>query len=481
MQRLYALGALSFMVVGCDSLTSSPAGSGTVGVDAGSSSEVNGTAIPAEPQRAGDPSRGYSALVNEGIVACGIPWTIYSRFFGAAPEGDRLPGRTRKNANLPFGQTAFTTSAGVEVVSANCLTCHAGHINGQLIVGLGNTEQDYTTDPSSNARTARGIASQLTSDPKEIAELQKWASRVEAVGPYSVLDTVGPNPGDNFAAVLLSHRDPATLAWSDTPLLDLPPKIGVPLDVPPWWRMKKKNSMFYVDAGRGDHARIEMAAANLCTDTVEEAKKIDAWFPDVRAYLASIEPPKWPYSIDGDLAQRGRGVFEATCSRCHGTYGEGGRYPNVFLSLDDVGTDPVLAIGGSQFADRFIDWWKKSFYGEMSRLEPKKGYVAPPLDGIWATAPYLHNGSVPTIAQLLDSKTRPKFWTRTFISTDYDAEAIGWTHTALDHGKADEPDGTVRKKLYDTTQLGYANGGHTFGDQFSDSDRRAVLEYLKTL
>jgi cytochrome c peroxidase len=224
-----------------------------------------------------------------------------------------------------------------------------------------------------------------------------------------------------------------------------------------------------------------MAAANLCTDTVAEAQMIDAWFPDIEAYLASIVPPRWPFATDQNLAAQGQTVFEATCAGCHGTYGDQPTYPNLLLPLDVIGTDDVLALGSSQFAQRYIDWWSKSFYGQVSRLEPKAGYVAPPLDGIWATAPYLHNGSVPTLAALLDSSTRPQYFQRSFDSNDYDQANVGWNVTVVDHGQAAEPDSTKRVLIYDTTVLGYGNGGHTFGDPLSASDRAAVIEYLKTL
>ena len=117
----------------------------------------------------------------------------------------------------------------------------------------------------------------------------------------------------------------------------------------------------------------------------------------------------------------------------------------------------------------------------VSTAAPADGYIAPPLDGIWATAPYLHNGSVPTIAALLNSPTRPQFWRRTFDSRDYDQENIGWNYTELDHGKQGERSFEERKFIYDTTIRGYANTGHTYGDHLSAEQRLAVLEYLKTL
>src|SRR5262249_28574442 len=161
--------------------------------------------------------------------------------------------------------------SGVEVVTANCLSCHAGTINGKLVIGLGSSDNDFTQDVSQQAEWA-GL---LITDPKERTEWRKWADRVQAIGPYTRPLTVGVNPADNLAAVLFSHRDVNTLEWSEQPLLELPDKTVVPLDVPPWWRMKKKHAMLYSAGGRGDHARIMMTASTLCTDSIAEAQAID--------------------------------------------------------------------------------------------------------------------------------------------------------------------------------------------------------------
>jgi mono/diheme cytochrome c family protein len=454
---------------GTSSTTSSSAGTG--------GAAPSGTPLPAEPQRSGDAQKGYAALVEEGYVSCGVPYSAYSAAFGAAPANLRLPGRTGHNATLPYYQTAFTTKSGVEVVSLNCLVCHSSTIGGQIVMGLGQSFGDYTDDPSTQA----SLAGLLVSDPKEKVEYQKWLGRVQAIAPYVQPTTVGVNPADNLAAVLFAHRDPATLAWSDTPLLPLPPTYVVPVDVPPWWRMAKKNAMFYVGAGRGDHARIMMTASTLCTDTVAEAQEIDAYFGDVEAYITSLTPPAYPQPIDQALAEKGRPLFESTCSRCHGTYGGSPSYPNLLVALDEVKTDPALAQGSAQFGAQYLDWFSKSFYGQTARLEPQDGYVAPPLDGIWATAPFFHNGSVPTLEAVLDSSKRPTFWTRSFKDDDLDFSAVGWATTVVDHGKDAEPNASTKKKIYDTTQPGYGNGGHTYGDALSDADRAAVIEYLKTL
>ncbi len=121
--------------------------------------------------------------------------------------------------------------------------------------------------------------------------------------------------------------------------------------------------------------------------------------------------------------------------------------------------------------DRFIDWFNIGFYGETARLDPQEGYVAPPLDGIWATAPFLHNGSVPTLEALLDSSKRPTYWR---VQLGLDQESMGLPH---EDATADESRSFF---VYDTTEPGYGNEGHTYGDVLSDAQRRDLLEYLKT-
>ena len=159
------------------------------------------------------------------------------------------------------------------------------------------------------------------------------------------------------------------------------------------------------------------------------------------------------------------------------------------------------------------------------------GYQAPPLHGTWATAPYFHNGSVPNIEAVLDSSLRPDIWQRQLqtldgitgfdqrLSVAYDWERLGWKHTELqcdelpgqpelncnpidDKGPSllqlveqalytglnwsaltplPDPTAVDKRLIYDTRVLGNGNGGHDFSDVLSPAERRAVIEYLKTL
>jgi cytochrome c5 len=449
------------------------------GGDAGDdvASEPAPIAIDSSPQRGGDAMKGYDALVNNGYVGCGIPYSAYSQVFPAAPANQRIAGRNAMNTTMAYNVTRFTTAEGVDVAGPNCLACHASPLLGNVVIGLGDTYQDFTVDYAGQASAAQ----LLVTDPMEQAELTKFIARATALSPYIRTTTLGVTPADNIAAVLFAHRDRNTLAWSDTPLLTLPPKIALPVDVPPWWRMSKKNAMFYTAAGRGDHARIMMTASTLCVDSVAIADSIDAYFPDIRAYVETLGPPAYPFPTDATLVAKGKGIFESTCSRCHGTYGAGGVYPNYVIAIADVATDPILATGAAEFATDYVTWFNESYYGKIAHLDSQKGYYAPPLDGVWATAPFFHNGSVPNIELVLDSTKRPQFWTRAFDSNDFDKTNVGWNFTPLAAGQDAEPSAAKKKKIYDTTQLGYGNGGHTYGDALSTDDRTAVIEYLKTL
>jgi hypothetical protein len=107
--------------------------------------------------------------------------------------------------------------------------------------------------------------------------------------------------------------------------------------------------------------------------------------------------------------------------------------------------------------------------------------MAPPLDGIWATAPYLHNGSVPTIELVLNSKARPAVWKRVDLdNANYDENALGWPWIEPPYSQAEAP-AAEQKLIYDTSYWSQSNVGHAFGDQLTDGERRSVLEYLKTL
>ena len=432
---------------GMDPGTGTGTGTGTAstGVDGGFGPGPwdAGVEIPREPQPPGDPQEGYRALLEEGYVSCGIPYSLFQLgqpFLGSFADEEPLPGRTGKNGEVPLNWTVHETDDGAEIASLNCLECHMGRFDGQLMEGLGKADVDYTSDLSSTLGAIPTIDLGLPG----MEEMVRWIDRGAVVAPFTRAPNIGVNPADTLAIVLAAHRDRDTLQWHDEPQLPLPEAM-VPVDTPPWWRVHKKGGLFYNGMARGDHRGTMMFASSLCTDDVEEMQEILTYFDDINAYIASIRAPKYPFAIDEALAAEGEPVFEQHCAGCHGLYAEDEEsewYPNLLFPLEVIGTDPEMALAGAELP-QFIAWFNESPYGGITQLvadDPFAGYVAPPLDGIWATAPYFHNASVPDLELVLDSSKRPKYWRRVdYDSRNFDEQTLGWPYLALDLDWTGEP------------------------------------------
>jgi mono/diheme cytochrome c family protein len=467
---------------------------------------ARGVPLPAEPQQTGDAARGRDLLLAGDYMTCGVPWKVYAAVpglvaggFGGGAAAPRIPDRPGRNADLPYFLNAFTTPDGVEVVNANCLMCHGGTFDGQLVIGLGNATADFTAGAGGGATgvpLTDALLDALGLDDGERAQLRKIAARGAVLGPQTMMRAVGMNPAELFAVILMVHHDRDTLAWSDTPVTPfvIRDRNGQPIadprltsDPPPWWRAHKKNALFYNGMARGDHRGTMALATSVCVDDVGRAEAVDAMFRDIQAYVASVRAPAYPRPVDAALAARGAPLFARDCALCHGTYAardEDETYPNLLLPLDVIGTDPAVAEAGVVHAPELVAWYNQSFYGRVTRMvpdDPFPGYMPPPLDGVWATAPYLHNGSVPTVELVLSSRARPRAWRRVDLdSTHFDEAALGWPWQAVGAPAASLPP-AERKLVYDTGAWSQSNAGHPFGDHLTAEERRAVIEYLKTL
>lgn len=120
-------------------------------------------------------------------------------------------------------------------------------------------------------------------------------------------------------------------------------------------------------------------------------------------------------------------------------------------------------------------WLAKDFPEQSTQ-----SYAAPPLRGVWATAPYFHNGSVPTLEGVVNSSRRPKIFR--VLGTErenYDTVAVGLKVESFDSAPANLPRADVAR-IYDTTRAGMTNTGHLFGDALSEAERRDLLEFLKS-
>jgi len=230
--------------------------------------------------------------------------------------------------------------------------------------------------------------------------------------------------------------------------------------------------------------------------------------------VRKLKAPAWPAAfpaIDKEKAKSGQKVYEKYCARCHDKgEGEHKGKDNEFTgfrvyTLEQVKTDPQRAENfatplsdGSEFVKALaakLRAIKKQSYldhkitpaeqkeydlpDERIRWVATKGYVARPLRGIWASAPYLHNGSVPTLDDLLRPEDdRPVVFP--VGPTEYDPVKVGVVSSFRDVPKGQRG----RMGIYDTRVKGNTNRGHSgkaFGTELSDEDRKALLEYLKSL
>jgi hypothetical protein len=339
-------------------------------------------------------------------------------------------------------------------------------------------------------------------------------------------------------------------------------------------------------AGPGEFGELLSADGQFYRDRVEQYDQ------DLEAFFLSLRSPEYPAEIDTALAEAGAILFHSkdlwagenprpkpaggngSCASCHGVYSPRFVEDPAFLEdptlegvaghiveLDVIGTDPARS---DMLTPTLRLQWDTTYWaypeGVPGYVAPEDknalveladdmnpgrpigvcgweksviGYQAPPLYGVWATAPYFHNGSVPTVAQVLDSSQRSPIWRRQLQTVDgitgfdqrlneaYDFAAMGWKHEVLACGDmpgslllncnplAPEnpslvqvvqnllnstvsyaglallpdptPGGFEKRLVYDTRILGNGNGGHDFTDVLSERERAAVIEYLKTL
>jgi len=195
----------------------------------------------------------------------------------------------------------------------------------------------------------------------------------------------------------------------------------------------------------------------------------------IEDWLLDFGPPNYPYAVDEALANRGAPIYQRYCARCHGASGREftGELVGEVTPIEEIGTDRwrldsytyELAVNQGNLYTGYEQHRFKNF-------RKTYGYANMPLDGIWLRAPYLHNGSVPTLRDLLEpNATRPRVFYRG--NDIYDSENVGFVSDVADR----------RFFRFDTGVLGNSNAGHEgkeYGTELSAEEKRALIEYLKT-
>jgi len=257
-----------------------------------------------------------------------------------------------------------------------------------------------------------------------------------------------------------------------------------------WWNLKYKNRWLSdgsIVSGNPIYTNILWNEIGRGADLA----KIETWLNeneqtilDLTSAVFASEAPKYVdffpiSSIDRRKAKAGEVLFNEACAKCHGYYEEERVFYPSRTKIYDVGTDAGRRKGMVTFASRLNELRISKNHGIV--VEPQEGYVAPPLVGIWARWPYLHNNSIPNLCVLLtDPKKRPEtFYQGEAIDPkrDFDTECVGYPIGS----KVPESWTKEAESLYDTSREGMSNEGHEAGTRLAPSDKMELIEYLKTL
>ncbi len=305
---------------------------------------------------------------------------------------------------------------------------------------------------------------------------------------------------------------------------DWAPAVPAPIDIKSLnWAKHREHANW--DGNQGAAARALASGTSATGSPLDTNVRIHE---PLNPFINHLPPPPYPFEIDKEKARRGTAVYEAAkCGSCHKP-NNGTIFPAAGLGVDQNRsrlTSEVSRFGLAGLVMEacriFIrknpgnDWClprdaegtvisdAAAAYDDYFRDIPerirtgKNGYKADMLYGIWARAPYLHNGSVPTLMHLMCPDTRPAKFLRGNIY--YDQAMVGFEWSILPKERY-SPHDTMLIKEYDTGEFGRSNGGHTFAEDLCPdtegldpvADRRQIverilaseigdlLEYLKT-
>ena len=370
--------------------------------------------------------------------------------------------------------------------TVNCLVCHTAEIDGVAYFGAGTkTFDDLWLGESLKRLTSQRWRGRLrgTSGYDVAAE----ANRILTSHHHDKIDSMTRGRSTAFSAshveLFMRNNDGQMPSVDDVGRGDV--------KTPPLWHTAAKMPVERWYSDGSFHGRLPLMASSM---ELEKDRGFDALvdvvIPRIKdgfeSVIRDLRPPPYPYDIDQTMAERGQALFdshELGCAECHGVYDGQGNvlWPGVH---EDVGTDPArLELVSGQFVEAF-DQSPLASEGELYR---SSGYASTPLTGVWANFPYLHNGSVPTLHHLLGPVSeRPRIF-EVMAARTLDRERIGQTlYQKEDDGRLGE-DELLRmygddRNWFNTARLGSSNAGHDYWLLIrTDENRRALIEYLKTL
>jgi mono/diheme cytochrome c family protein len=449
-----------------------------------------------DPYRTGVPYPIWLALLRAYPARFGATPSELAAKFGFIARA-AVPDSTDPDLRegLPLGMHLTSDPiTGVQFVVTNCALCHAARLRwpgGEaLVIGLGNklvqvhaydaAFSDATTDASFTADHLAKLAADAADEhatpwPAQYrdvfvgATVEALRARAKTRADLLARTHAGP-PGrvaviETFALAIGSVLDRAIAVSPNVGWAKVPDVIGFANRLTLSWDGFGQGSMdiLAVEADFAAGVRAEWFTRHLMQG------------PSLGAYLRHPAPrPKFPRPIDAARAARGKKLFDANCSACHGHYAADGRaidYSEQIVTLADIGTDPARS---NAITTSFVDGANAVSQG-VTRTRASTGYVPPVLTNVWARAPYGHAGQWPSLSVLA---TDPDKRATHFVIAPgalYDLAAVG----VASH----PPAATLAagETLVDATQPGFGVGGHPFLAELGATDAAAVVEYLKTL
>lgn len=453
----------------------------------------------------------------------------------------RLPSpKTRQQGTLSFVPVSLGNSVirrhGVYLFNENCFSCHAGVVRGIVTAGLGNSHVDQVSLYADIKKLADlsdvRQPDRSQEEEEEFRDLIEYAktlmlptfkyakSRGDNLGPFSVWKMLS-RLIDPEKKGLLTYPSSVTAPldpWFNS--LSLPP-----VDPNPWWHLKYKTNCYrYGDATPYDANHFSGNFTHPHPRVNEEHNAHVGLVSKALAFARETTSPPYPAQLNTVKVERGRKLFHGevnisngqtlSCYRCHGTYERDEKFRDLsnpggwivrYESTDpkNVGTDLayselLMSLGRLEEAvGRLKTFYEQRGESELiphSRIPRRKGYLPPPLVGVWASAPYFHNGSVPTVDLVLNSYKRPEIWKRNNEDPlSYDLQNLGLTYSIVTNAQYEQLSKEAMEEdlmsqtridfraIYDTRDFGRANRGHPFGDAMTDEERGAVIEFLKSL
>jgi len=462
------------------------------------------------------------------------PKSVVGKFFssGALPS----PPSRGVDESVSLGQVAFERD-GAMFTTGNCFSCHAGMVKGIVVAGLGNNSvmQSPPRPEGTKPPNMLALLSALKTEAEREAVAKMMSRRREGRSVSPVLPET-TSRGDNYGPFAVWAKgaqltDPKNqgLVVGDGPaelVALIEENMVPPVDPMAWWLMKYKvRDYWYGDGAPDDGAHFSFNFTGTGTVANEQHAAHVESTSKVLAYARETQAPTFPGALDAELVKKGADLFHGrsqpldestfrTCADCHGNYTRKAAYPDLSTpghwDVDYQGSEKLRSVGTdatyNQIVQKFrpiaehintiAEYHEARDTAELATVyDPLKGngYVPPPLVGVWATAPYFHNGSVPTIATVLNSEERPEIWAREPSPYAYDLDRVGLKHTRLSRedyeARLDSAaDAAYKSKeslgqmfVYDTAGYGRSNKGHPFGDSLTPDERAAVIEFLKSL